>query len=157
LPAPRSKEGWMDRISPARPAPSGQIELVFAPDPTVHDGRFANNGWLQELPKPITKLTWDNAALISPATAEKLGVKMRSGQWKGGEHGETIADVISIKHGKRLLKDVPVWIQPGHADDVITLTLGYGRKRAGKVARGQGHDANRLRLSTAPHFLVGVE
>src|SRR5262249_13079111 len=60
--------------SPQPPTPSPQLEIIFRPDPYIHDGRFANNGWLQELPRPITKLTWDNAALISPATAERLGL-----------------------------------------------------------------------------------
>ncbi len=65
-------------------------ELLLVPDPAVYDGRFANNGWLQEFPRPITRITWDNAVLMSPATAEKLGVGDRVGNWKGGEHGQSL-------------------------------------------------------------------
>src|SRR5262249_11476613 len=74
-----------------------KIDLVFAPDPAVFDGRFANNGWLQEVPRPITKLCWDNAALLSPQTARELNVRASVGQWGGGEHGEFKADVIQIR------------------------------------------------------------
>ena len=61
----------------AKPGGDGDLEIVFCADAKVYDGRFANNGWLQELPDPMTRLTWDNAALLSPATAEKLGVEQR--------------------------------------------------------------------------------
>jgi MoCo/4Fe-4S cofactor protein with predicted Tat translocation signal len=121
--------------------PSG-IEVVFRPDPTIYDGRFANNAWLQELPKPLTKLTWDNAALISPATAARLDL--------------VSGDVVRLSHGGRSIR-VPVWINPGHANDCLTLFLGYGRRRAGKVGSGTGFDVNPLRTAAAPFVLGGVE
>jgi molybdopterin-containing oxidoreductase family iron-sulfur binding subunit len=136
----------------------GGLEIVFHPDPTLYDGRFANNGWLQELPKPITKLTWDNAALMSPATAKKLGLTGAVGKpgINGGEHGQAIVDVIELTYQGRKLK-TPVWAVPGHADDSITIHLGHGRKRAGKVGTGVGFDAYQLRTSTAPWFDTGLE
>jgi Fe-S-cluster-containing dehydrogenase component len=112
--------------------PSGGIEIVFAPDPRVHDGSFANNAWLQELPDPVTKLTWDNAAMISPATAARL--KVESG------------DSIVLESGKASLQ-LPVLIVAGHADDLATLPFGYGRTGAEEVARGVGVDVYRLWLS----------
>ena len=90
-------------------------------DSKVDDGRYTNNGWLQELPDPITKLTWDNAALISPATARKLGVA-QDRRAIDRDHGRTIAQL-----------EIPVLIPPGHADSSITIPLGYGRTKAGRV------------------------
>ena len=121
---------------PARPLIAG-IEVNFRRDPTIYDGRFANNGWLQELPKPVTKLTWDNAALIAPATAERLDV----------ENG----DIIEVTHEGRQLR-IPVWINPGHAADAITIHLGYGRTRAGRVGNATGFNGYVLRGSTSPWF-----
>jgi molybdopterin-containing oxidoreductase family iron-sulfur binding subunit len=111
--------------------PSG-LELLFQPDPTVWDGRFANNGWLQELPKPITKLTWDNAALLSPSTAAKLGLQNEM--------------VVELRVQGRTVR-APVWIVPGHADEVVTVHLGYGRWRTGRVGSGTGFNAYSLRTS----------
>jgi Fe-S-cluster-containing dehydrogenase component len=119
--------------APPRSAPTG-LELAFQPDPTIGDGRHANNGWLQELPKPVTKLTWDNAALIAPALAERLGAAN--------------GDVLELSRAGRTL-EAPVWIVPGHADGAVTLTLGYGRSRAGRVGRGAGFNAYALRTSDA--------
>jgi len=111
---------------------SDGIEVIFRPDPSTWDGRFANNGWLQELPRPITKLTWDNAALVSPATAEKNDL--------------TNGDVVSITIGKETV-DAPVWITPGHADESATLHIGSGRTSAGNVGNAVGFNANVLRPS----------
>ncbi len=118
------------------------LELVFRLDPTVLDGRFANNGWLQEVPKPLTKLTWDNAALVSPATAARLGVASE--------------DLVVLHLGERKV-EAPVWIVPGHADESVTVHLGHGRQRAGRVGTGVGFDANVLRTSAAPWIARGVE
>ena len=91
--------------------------MIFRPDPTIYDGRFANNGWLQELPKPVTKLTWDNAAIMSPATAGRAR-RARPATWSS-----------STYQGNAL--KAPVFIQPGHADGAVTLHLGYGRTQGG--------------------------
>lgn len=128
-------------------------EVVFRPDPCVWDGRFANNGWLQELPKPLTKLTWDNAAMMSLRTARKLGVDTSTG-YKGGEEN---ADIVRLSYaGKQV--EAPVWILPGQPDDVITLHLGYGRMLSTlRVANGAGFNANALRTSAAPYHATGVQ
>jgi molybdopterin-containing oxidoreductase family iron-sulfur binding subunit len=118
------------------------LEIIFKPDPNIGDGRFANNGWLQELPKPLTLLTWDNAALVSPKMAERLGL--------GTE------DVVELKYNERLVK-APVWITPGHPDHSVTVHFGYGRTRAGKVGNGAGFNAYALRTSESPWFATGVE
>jgi MoCo/4Fe-4S cofactor protein with predicted Tat translocation signal len=119
------------------PAAAAAMEVNFRRDATIYDGRFANNGWLQEMPKPTTKLTWDNAALIAPKTAEKLGV--RNG------------DILRVQQGTLSLR-IPAWISPGHAADSVTIPVGYGRKRAGRLGNGTGFDGYQLRSSTAPHF-----
>jgi molybdopterin-containing oxidoreductase family iron-sulfur binding subunit len=129
----------------AAPAPAASgpaLEVIFRPDPSVYDGRFANNGWLQELPKSMTKMTWDNPALIAPSTAERLRL--------------TSGDIVELKQGSRSVR-VPVWIAPGHAPDTLTLSLGYGRTRAGRIANGVGFNVNALRTIAALDVLPGVE
>jgi MoCo/4Fe-4S cofactor protein with predicted Tat translocation signal len=123
------------------PLAAGTVDVVFRPDPTVYDGRFANNAWLQELPKSLTKLTWDNAALISPVTADRF--KLVSG------------DIVELKQGDAILR-LPVWLAPGHTLDTVTVHLGYGRTRAGRTGNGIGFDVNPLRASTAQDVLSGV-
>jgi molybdopterin-containing oxidoreductase family iron-sulfur binding subunit len=117
------------------------LEVVFRPDPAIYDGRFANNGWLQELPKPITKLTWDNAAIMSPATAHRLNVDSGS--------------MVELSYQGRKLR-APVWIQPGHANGSVTLHLGYGRTRAGRAGTGQGFNPYGLRTAKALWHDVGL-
>jgi molybdopterin-containing oxidoreductase family iron-sulfur binding subunit len=130
-------------VDPASiPAAGKGLEIVFRADPTVYDGRFANNGWLQELPKPQTKLTWDNVALVSPATARRLGVRNEQ--------------VVELRSRGRAVK-APVWILPGQAPDSIAVHLGYGRTRAGQVGSGLGFSAYALRTSRAPGAEYGVE
>jgi MoCo/4Fe-4S cofactor protein with predicted Tat translocation signal len=131
------------------------LEISFQPDPTLFDGRFANNGWLQELPKPLTKLTWDNAALVSPKTAQRLGLSYQIGA-RGGEHGRVFADLVELRYEGRSLR-APVWIVPGHADDCVTLHLGYGRTRAGKIGNGTGFNAYGIRTASAPSYGTGAE
>ncbi|HEY9899070.1 MAG TPA: TAT-variant-translocated molybdopterin oxidoreductase [Pantanalinema sp.] len=126
---------------PARTEPSG-LEVLFRPDPTVYDGRFANNAWLQELPKPLTQLTWDNAALLAPATAERLGLSSE--------------DVVELCYRGRTLR-APVWVMPGHVPEAVTLPLGYGRARSGNVGTGIGFNAYALRTSEAPWSDGGLE
>ncbi len=123
----------------------------------MFDGRFANNGWLQELPKPLSKLTWDNAALVGPKTAQKLGIDPHEGP-HGGAHGETITGVveISVRHGQRKVA-APVLVVPGHAEGSITLHFGYGRTRAGAIgANGAGANAYQLWTTAAPYFESGA-
>jgi molybdopterin-containing oxidoreductase family iron-sulfur binding subunit len=121
---------------------SGQgLEIVFLPSASVHDGRFANDGWLQELPDPLTKLTWDNPALVSPKTAETLGV--------------ADGDIVRVDYAGRSL-ELPVWLLPGMADGVVALTVGYGRTRAGRIGSGVGFDTFAVRVSTAPGFDGGA-
>lgn len=136
---PTLRQGF---ASTAPPAPAQGLEIVFRPDPSLWDGTFANNAWLQEIPKPFTKLTWDNVALMSVRTANALGVK------KG--------DVVRLTYQGRSV-DAPVWVQPGHADDSVTVHLGFGRTAAGRVGNNVGFNAYRLRTSTTPWFGVGLE
>ena len=113
---------------------SGKLEVMFRPDPAIYDGRFANNGWLQEMPRPVTKLTWDNAAIISPATAHKLDVDT--------------GNMLRLTYEGHTLR-APVWIQPGHANDCVTLHLGYGRTKAGVTGTGTGFNPYGLRTAKA--------
>jgi molybdopterin-containing oxidoreductase family iron-sulfur binding subunit len=131
------------------------LEIAFAADPTIFDGRFANNGWLQELPKPLTKLTWDNAVLLSPKLAEQLGITQRVGI-NGGEHGQSITDLVELEVNGRSLR-AAACIVPGHAENSITLHFGYGRTAAGHVGNGAGFNTYTIRTSTAPWFSTGVK
>jgi len=121
--------------APATSIPDNtELDLIFAPDPTIWDGRFANNAWLQELPKPLTKLTWDNAALVSPKLAQQLGLVNE--------------DQVELRYRGAVVL-APVWIVPGQAEATVTVTLGYGRSRAGRIGNGAGFDAYVLRRSDA--------
>jgi MoCo/4Fe-4S cofactor protein with predicted Tat translocation signal len=120
----------------------GKLEVIFRPDPTIYDGRFANNGWLQELPKPITKLTWDNAAFLSPATAHRLGVQT--------------GDLLKLTYDGRSL-NAPVFIQPGHVNGATTLHLGYGRTHSGRAGTGMGFNPYGLRTAKALWQDVGLD
>jgi MoCo/4Fe-4S cofactor protein with predicted Tat translocation signal len=123
-------------------AASSGLELVFEPDDTIWDGRFTNNSWLQELPKTLTKLTWDNAALVNPQTAARLGV--------------TDNDLVDISLRGRTLR-VAVLMQPGIPDDVVVISLGYGRSAGGSVLEGAGFNAYSIRTEAAPWFDTGVQ
>ena len=126
----------------AAPA-QNEIELIFRRDPGVYDGEFANNGWLQELPRPLTKLTWDNPLLMSPAMAARMGIQKKD------------MVRVTMKNGKYL--DLPVWVQAGHPDNSVTVFLGYGRTRAGRVGNDQGFNTYTLRNSDAQWFTGGVQ
>jgi len=128
-------------------AGSASLEVLFRPDPSILDGRFANNGWLQELPKPFTKITWDNVILLSPRTAERLGIGRRIAT-TGGERGNIYAEVVELEVNGRRARG-PAWILPGQADDCVTVHLGYGRARAGRVGTRLGFDANAIRTAGA--------
>jgi molybdopterin-containing oxidoreductase family iron-sulfur binding subunit len=118
-----------------------KLELVFRPDPTIGDGRWANNGWLQELPKSMTRLTWDAVAQVSTADAESN--KLSNG-----------SQIKLVVNGRTAT--APVWVTPGQAEGCITVTLGYGRWRAGRVGTGVGFNAYELRSSSSPWFLTDL-
>ncbi len=148
--------------APQQSEPSGAAngyELVFRTDPSIYDGRFANNGWLQELPKPLTKVTWDNVAIVSPNTAQQIaGITTNRGAVKGREHYVPLIDITSPQGATMR---APMWIMPGQPDNVITVQLGYGRRLAGQVGGNQdgppiGFDAYKIRTSFEPWFVKGV-
>ncbi len=135
---------FLARLPAAAPSAAGKeaaLELLFRPDPTIGDGEWSNNGWLQELPKPLTQLTWENAALISPALAEQLGLAN--------------GDVVELRIGERVLS-APIWIMPGQAPLSVTVHLGYGRRASGRVGNHIGFDAYRLRTSSDPWCVQGL-
>jgi len=114
------------------------IEVTFRLDPKTLDGRFANNPWLQELPHPITKLTWGNAALLGPETAKRLGIET--------------GDEVSIAFGGGRIS-IPAIVVPGHAESSITLPLGYGRSGEERVARDVGVNVYPIRTRGAPFII----
>ncbi|MEX2436352.1 MAG: TAT-variant-translocated molybdopterin oxidoreductase [Balneolaceae bacterium] len=121
------------------------MEISIKPDSTLFDGRFANNGWLQELPDPMTKITWDNVALMSPATAESLGINPER------SFSSNEVPMVQISAGGTSI-EIAAWVQPGHADNSITLTAGFGRTSGGRVANGIGVDVYPLRNSSAMFY-----
>ncbi|QHI97385.1 4Fe-4S dicluster domain-containing protein [Xylophilus rhododendri] len=135
----RAPAQWRPPQSPAQES----LQALFQPDASVAGGRFANSGWLQELPRPFSKLTWDNAATIGAATAATLGLKS--------------GDVVRIRREGAPTVEAPVWVEPRHADGAVTLTLGYGRRQAGRVGNGVGFDAWPLRPADAASCRVTLE
>jgi Fe-S-cluster-containing dehydrogenase component len=148
------KTGFLEmpeqNLAAGPPAPSapplaepraGQVEIIIRPDPTIHDGSFANNGWLQELPKPLFKTTWENVVALSPRFASEL--KVDSG------------DMLRVETNGRAVEG-PAWVLPGQPDGVVTLYLGYGRTRAGRIGTGIGYDAYRMRSAAQPWSAVGT-
>ncbi|HKB09956.1 MAG TPA: TAT-variant-translocated molybdopterin oxidoreductase [Vicinamibacterales bacterium] len=131
------------------------LEISFRNDPSILDGRFANNGWLQELPKPITRLTWDNAVLVSPATGAKLR-QVETPAFRGGEHGQIVTNVVELRYRGRSIRG-PLFEVAGHPDDCATVHLGYGRARGGKLAAGAGFNAYQIRTADALDFSGGLE
>jgi MoCo/4Fe-4S cofactor protein with predicted Tat translocation signal len=126
---------------PRRLSTIQNVELCFRPDPNLWDGRFANNGWLQECPKPVSKLTWDNAVLISPALAERSGL--------------TTNDLVEVSLAGRTIQG-PILVTPGQAENTVTVSLGYGRTRAGRVGDGVGFNAYAIRPSDSPWVSPGA-
>jgi MoCo/4Fe-4S cofactor protein with predicted Tat translocation signal len=137
---------WADQLPELPPLPAAEtLELTFLPDPTIWDGRFFYNAWLQELPKPLTKLTWDNAALVSPATAARLGLAAE--------------DLVELRLGERRALTAAVWIMPGQPDDAVTLHLGYGRpfeQDDTGASGGGGFNAYLLRTTEALYVAQGL-
>jgi len=150
-------QGWIDgtafdktaksradagKLSVQVPVPTSKdaIEIIFRPDPTIYDGRYSNVGWLQELPKPVTNLSWDNAAIVSGATLSKLGLEED--------------DIIEITVNGRKV-NAPVIVAPGHPDNSVTVHLGYGREFAGRVGSGAGFNAYLIRTAASPFYATG--
>ncbi len=131
-----------DFVTAAPGAALQGTELVFRPDPNVLDGQFSNNGWLMELARPFSKLTWDNVVMVSPATAQKLGVANE--------------EVVEVRYQGRAVRG-PLWVMPGHADDCVLVQLGFGRSRGGRIASGTGYNAYSLRTTGKPWFDYGAE
>ena len=144
------EQGWIDGTTytpkqvsakstgfPAASAPGGDIEINFRRDPSIYDGQFSNNAWLQELPNPMTKMTWDNPLLMGPKMAGDMGVKS--------------GDMVLVELNGNSMK-LPVWIQAGHPDKSVTVFLGYGRRLAGRSGTGAGFDVYPLRYSATPWF-----
>ena len=136
-----SQEAVAKACQPSTEITDAGLEIIFRPDPTIYDGTFNNNGWLQECPKPLTKLTWDNAAIVGPALAQREGLANEQ--------------VIELSVGDRSI-ELPVWVQPGHPDGCVTLHLGYGRERVGRVGTGTGFNAYRIRDSHSPWLATDV-
>jgi molybdopterin-containing oxidoreductase family iron-sulfur binding subunit len=129
--------------APAAPELSPQsLEVQFLADPSLHDGQHANNPWALELPDPMTKISWDNAALVSHKTQRDLGV--------------VNGDIIRLKAGDRTV-EIANWALPGHADNSVTLLLGWGRTNAGHYGNGRGFDVHPLRTSDAFYVRTGVQ
>ena len=126
-------------------------DLVFHRDSKLDDGRYNNNGWLQELPDPVTKMVWENAILLSPKTAKDLGLEIRN-----NENNKLFVPLVKIQLDGREIVG-PVWKQPGMADNVLGLALGYGRAKAGRIGHGSGYDAYRLRTAKSLHFASGAK
>jgi MoCo/4Fe-4S cofactor protein with predicted Tat translocation signal len=134
-----AKTGDLAAITPSEQ--DGTVEVIFRADPNIYDGRYANVGWLQEIPKPVTSMSWDNAALMSYRTLAKFGLAEQ--------------DVVAIKsNGNTVL--APVMAVPGHADGSVTVYLGYGRQNGGRVAGGLGFNAYAIRTSNALLFAPGA-
>lgn len=128
--------------SHSRDLAADHLEVSFTHDQSVFDGRYANNAWLQEMPDFMTKLTWDNAALISPVAARELGVAQ--------------GEMINLTHGDHTLA-LPVYIMPGQAKYSVSVSLGYGRDDAGEIARGAGFNANLLRTWETRDVALGAQ
>ena len=149
-------QGWIDVTStgttakagtgapvPKVPSPSSKdaIEIIYRPDPNIYDGRWSNVGWLQELPKPVTNLSWDNAAIVSGATLTKYGLEED--------------DIVELTVQGRTVK-APVIVAPGHPDNSVTMHLGYGREFAGRVGSPAGFNAYLIRTAASPFSAVGT-
>jgi molybdopterin-containing oxidoreductase family iron-sulfur binding subunit len=122
------------------PLPKNSLEIIFRPDPNIYDGRWSNVGWLQELPKPVTNLSWDNAAILSGATLAALGLEED--------------DIVELTVGTGRVT-APVIAAPGHPDNAVTVHLGYGRQFAGRVGSGVGFSAYLIRNTWAPFYAMG--
>jgi MoCo/4Fe-4S cofactor protein with predicted Tat translocation signal len=145
------------------PAKADALELVFLQSSSVDDGRYANNSWLLETPDFVTKVTWDNVLMVSPATAVRLGIKTNNfgllgdvAEKMGNDvNYDLIGDIVELSDGKSTIEAAAI-VAPGHADDSLSIALGYGRKGVSALMDGVGFDAYPLRSSNSMRFLDGV-
>lgn len=137
--------------APATTVPTAQsLEVVFHRDYSLDDGRYANNGWLQELPDPVTKMTWENVVMMSWATAKSLNLDVKT----RFPDNRVVVPRVRVQVGERWVEG-PVWVQPGMADYVVALALGYGRAKPGRVGRGCGYNAYAVRVRDGLHCASG--
>jgi molybdopterin-containing oxidoreductase family iron-sulfur binding subunit len=139
---------------PAPSAPADGVEVSFRPDPTIYDGSFINNAWLQETPKPLSRNTWDNVAMISPAMAQAWKLDRLEDQNDHQSDAQRILEIV-FPDGRKV--EVPYWPQPGHPDNVVTLFLGYGQTKTGRVGTGAGYNAYKVRPSSSQYIASGVK
>jgi len=142
--------GLLSKIENSAPEDASSLEFNFIQSGAVDDGRYANNGWMQEWPDPMTKLTWDNAVLMSQETAKSLGLKNEIIK------GILVADVVQATLAGRSVEG-PALIVPGHANFSVSLPLGYGQEELGPVAKGAGFNAYSLRTSMTDYHGVGLQ
>ncbi|HYE33542.1 MAG TPA: TAT-variant-translocated molybdopterin oxidoreductase [Methylomirabilota bacterium] len=132
-------------------ASKDNLQVQFIRDYKVGDGFWNNNAWLQELPDPITKMTWENTILLGPTTAKALGLEVVD-----KENNQLFVPKVKISvNGKEI--EGPIWVQPGHAENTIGLTLGYGRSRTGRVGKGTGYNAYALRTTQTATQAAGAK
>jgi MoCo/4Fe-4S cofactor protein with predicted Tat translocation signal len=136
------------------PAAAGEIEVSFRPDPTIYDGSFINNAWLQETPKPLTRTTWDNVAMISPAMVTAWKLDQLGDQNDHQSDAQRIIEIV-FPDGRKV--EAPYWPQPGHPDNAVTLFLGYGQSRTGRVGTGTGYNAYKVRPSGTQYIAGGAK
>jgi len=143
IPLLQNFEGLADAIDTGlkKYGPDTAFEVNFHVDPKVGDGRYANNGWLQECPHPMSKLCWDNAAYISPADAKEMGVEN--------------CDLLNIQISDRVVQ-VPAWIMPGQARQTISVSIGYGREGLGFIAEDAGINVYPLQAAKNPWFVANA-
>ena len=138
------------QVKPATAPTKDSLEVIFHRDYKVDDGRYNNNGWLQELPDPITKIVWENVFLLSAATFKALGYTQ-----KDNESGHAFVPWVKLTLNGRSVEG-PAWIVPGQADNTVGVALGYGRTKAGRVGNGAGFNAYLLRTGDADYIAAGA-
>jgi MoCo/4Fe-4S cofactor protein with predicted Tat translocation signal len=153
LPSKLPVAGGQLPVATGNRQPATGLEVVIKSDPNIHDGRFANLAWLQELPRPQTKICWENVAVVSPKTSIDLGYDEKLRLALVNERTTVLADVGYRGKTARM----PLWVMPGHPDNVVTVFLGYGRTNGGNVANGLGVNLYPMRFSDALHGGGGVE
>ena len=140
-------------VPPPTSSSESGFEISFRPDPCIYDGKFLNNGWLQETPKPLTRTTWDNVAMISPNTAKAWGLYLLQDE---NDHQSDGQVVLEIEFQGRKVK-AAYWPQPGHPDNTVTLFLGYGQATSGRVGGGRGYNAYSVRPASNQYAGQGAK